>query len=338
LREETDDGFDDRTTLSKRIIFAKINNKTMLNKSGLKIVFMGTPDFAVASLDILVKNQYNIVGVVTACDKPAGRGNKVQTSAVKKYAEEQHLNILQPEKLKSPKFISALQALQADLFVVVAFRMLPEMVWRMPRLGTFNLHASLLPQYRGAAPINWAVINGETETGVTTFFLQHEIDTGEIILQEKINIAPTDNAGSLHDKLMLLGADLVLKTVQYIQENKAVTQPQVSRQELKHAPKIFKETCKINWNDTALNIHNLIRGLSPYPAAFTVLDNKILKIYQSAINKERNADIAATGNYLTDNKTYLSFKCADGFIDVLELQIEGKKCMKIEEFLRGHRL
>jgi len=329
----------------------------MENKNNLRIVFMGTPDFAVASLAILIKRNYNIVGVVTVPDKPAGRGNKIQTSAVKKYAEAHHLNILQPEKLKSPEFIGALQALQADLFIVVAFRMLPEIVWKMPKAGTFNLHASLLPKYRGAAPINWAVINGETETGVTTFFLQHEIDTGNIILQEKIKIEPNDNAGNVHDKLMMVGADLVLKTVQQIENNEVNEKPQIvdgqwsmvdsqllvqssilnPQSSLNHAPKIFKDTCKINWNQPAINIHNLIRGLSPYPAAFTFLEDKILKIYQSAINTERKENIE-TGNFATDGKTYLSFKTADTFIDILELQAEGKKRMSIDEFLRGYRI
>jgi methionyl-tRNA formyltransferase len=297
---------------------------------------MGTPEFAVPSLDILIKNKYNVVGVVTATDKPAGRGNNIQQSAVKKYALENNLHILQPEKLKSAEFINELKSLDANLFIVVAFRMLPEVVWQMPSLGTFNLHASLLPQYRGAAPINWAVINGDTETGATTFFLQHEIDTGNIILQDKIEIKDDDNAGAVHDKLMILGSNLVLKTVKIIAENNVTQKPQIINSELqnlKHAPKLFKETCLIDWNKPANEVHNLIRGLSPYPAAYTFLDNKILKIYQSKIS-DRIGDQAI----ISDNKTYLSFKCNDTYLDVLELQLEGKKRIKIDEFLRGYKI
>lgn len=311
----------------------------MTNKNELRIVFMGTPDFAVASLDILVKNNYNIVGVVTATDKPAGRGNKIQMSAVKKYALEHHLSILQPEKLKSPEFIEDLKKLNANLFIVVAFRMLPEIVWSMPQLGTFNLHASLLPQYRGAAPINWAVINGETKTGVTTFFLQHEIDTGNIIMQESIPIQNEDNAGTIHDKLMLLGANVVLKTVEKIEKGiiSTIHQNELIQDSLKHAPKIFKETCKIDWQQNANDIYNLIRGLSPYPAAFTTLNNKQLKIYKSSISTTFNEDIEI-GDFCSDNKTYLAFKCNDAFILVEELQIEGKQKMNIADFLRGNRI
>ncbi len=314
----------------------------MVEKEDLRIIFMGTPEFAVASLDILVKNNYNIVGVVTATDKPAGRGNKLQTSAVKQYAEKNQLLVLQPEKLKSPEFIEQLKALKPNLFVVVAFRMLPEIVWNLPQFGTFNLHASLLPQYRGAAPINWAVINGEKETGVTTFFLQHEIDTGNIIFQDKIKITEQDNAGNIHDKLMQIGAALVLKTVQAIETNEVQSYAQTSNLQsnnliLQHAPKIFKETCLIDWNNSAEKIQNLIRGLSPYPAAFTYLDNKTLKIYRSIINEERNLAETSIGNFYTDGKTFLSFRAADAFVDILELQIEGKKKMTITDFIRGHR-
>lgn len=301
---------------------------------------MGTPEFAVPSLAILIQHNYEVVGVVTATDKPAGRGNILQQSAVKKYALENGLKILQPEKLKAPDFIEELKALNANLFVVVAFRMLPEIVWQMPEFGTFNLHASLLPQYRGAAPINWAVINGEKETGATTFFLQHEIDTGNIILQEKIKIEDDDNAGNVHDKLMMLGAELVLKTVQNIEINSVKTKPQ-DDSDTKHAPKLFKETCLIDWNKTALEIHNLIRGLSPYPTAFTQLDGKVLKIFKSQESREKNQDIPYyvrnDGELQTDGKTFLSFKCADGFLDILELQLEGKKRMKVDEFLRGYK-
>ena len=314
-------------------------------KRNLRIVFMGTPDFAVPSLDILLKNNYNIVGVITATDKLAGRGNKLTESAVKKYSIENNLNVLQPERLKNPAFIDELKALNANLFVVVAFRMLPEIVWQMPEFGTFNLHASLLPQYRGAAPINWAVMNGETETGATTFFLQHEIDTGNIILQDKIKINEDDNVGNVHDKLMTIGAELVLKTVQAIEENKVEQKSQISNLtsqiQLKHAPKIFKETCLIDWSKPAKEIYNFIRGLSPYPTAYTYLDDKVLKIFASQISQSNNSlDVnhqLSTINYKTDNKTYLSFKCADAYLDILELQLEGKKRMKIDEFLRGYK-
>jgi methionyl-tRNA formyltransferase len=310
-------------------------------KRNLRIVFMGTPDFAVPSLDILIRHNYHIVGVITAPDKPAGRGQQLHQSAIKKYAVEKGLRVLQPEKLKNPEFITELKSLEANLFVVVAFRMLPEIIWQMPEYGTFNLHASLLPQYRGAAPINWAVINGEKETGVTTFLLQHEIDTGNIILQEKVIIEDEDNSGTIHDKLMNIGASLVLQTVQKIEEGKIVSAPQEEiiqhstlniQHSLKHAPKIFKETCLIDWNKSAKDIHNLIRGLSPYPTAFTFLDGKILKIYKSQVSGIRNQD-----NIITDNKTYLSYKCADGYLDILELQLEGKKRMKVDEFLRGYK-
>ncbi|MBK8352088.1 MAG: methionyl-tRNA formyltransferase [Saprospirales bacterium] len=311
-----------------------------MEKRELRIVFMGTPDFAVPSLDILVQHNYKIVGVITAPDKPAGRGQQLHQSAVKKYAVEKNLAVLQPEKLKNADFINELKALEPNLFIVVAFRMLPELVWQMPEYGTFNLHASLLPQYRGAAPINWAVINGEKETGVTTFFLQQEIDTGNIILQEKINIEDEDNAGSVHDKLMDIGSQLVLKTVQQIEENSVTEQPQELTTS-KHAPKIYKETCFIDWNKPVLEIHNLIRGLSPYPTAFTHLDGKVLKVFKSeVILRQAQNDSAQAQNdkaYLTDNKTYLSFKCANGYLDILELQLEGKKRMKVDEFLRGHK-
>ena len=323
---------------------------TIDQKRNLRIVFMGTPDFAVPALDILVQHNYNVVGIITAPDKPAGRGQQLHQSALKKYAVENGLRILQPEKLKNPDFIAELKSLDANLFIVVAFRMLPEIVWQMPEFGTFNLHASLLPQYRGAAPINWAVINGEKETGVTTFFLQHEIDTGNIILQEKIKIEDEDNAGTVHDKLMNAGSALVLKTVQAIEEDNVIESPQliVDRPQLKHAPKIYKETCEIDWNKSTQEIHNLIRGLSPYPAAFTYLNGKTLKIFasqkshwpidNSQLSKSSTIDHQpSTIDYKTDNKTYLSFKCSDGWLDILELQLEGKKRMKVDEFLRGYK-
>lgn len=310
----------------------------------MKIVFMGTPDFAVASLDILVKNNYDIAAVVTVPDKPAGRGQKISESAVKQYAVEHNLRILQPEKLKSEDFINALKEINADLFIVVAFRMLPEIVWTMPKLGTFNLHGSLLPQYRGAAPLNWAVINGEKYSGVTTFFLKHEIDTGSIIFQEKITISDDMNVGALHDKAMMLGAELVLKTVRAIEsdnirsidQNEWMTQNNLKKEELKHAPKIFKEDREINWNNTAESIVNLVRGLSPYPVAFTTLNNQILKIYSAKVLKESSN--LAIGEFESDGKSYLRFKAADHLVQVEDLQLEGKKRMKVEELLRGYRI
>lgn len=302
----------------------------------MRIVFMGTPDFAVASLRALVENGCEIVGVITAPDKPAGRGQKLNESAVKKYASEQGLNILQPQKLKDPQFIEHLRSLNADLQVIVAFRMLPEIVWDMPPLGTINLHASLLPQYRGAAPINWAIINGERETGVSTFFLKQEIDTGDLLFSESVNIDKTDTAGDLHDKLMETGAHLLLKTVRAIQERNYKEYPQPSELDLKTAPKIFKEDCLIKWNQPVETVFNFIRGLSPYPTAFTYLQEKTLKVFRADIEKSDAA--LEPGKVLTDNKNYLKFTCTDGIISVLELQLEGKKRMKVDEFLRGVRL
>ncbi len=302
----------------------------------MKIVFMGTPDFAVASLDALVQANFDIVAVVTAPDKPAGRGQKLNESAVKKYAAEKSFPVLQPEKLKNPEFLEALKSYQADLQVVVAFRMLPEVVWNMPPKGTINLHGSLLPQYRGAAPINHAIINGEKESGVTTFFLTHEIDTGDIILSDSTPIAPDETAGELHDKLMVIGANLLVKTVTAISNGDFSEQPQPQSDELKHAPKIFKEDCKIDWNNPSIKVHNLIRGLSPYPTAFTILNDKTLKIFKAAF-EDKEPGIAA-GGLLTDNKTYLKFATKDGFIKLLDIQYEGKKRMLIEDFLRGMRL
>ena len=302
----------------------------------MKIVFMGTPEFAVASLNALFEAGYDIVGVVTAADKPAGRGQKLQESAVKTYAVSKGLNILQPLKLKDPDFIEELRALQADLQVVVAFRMLPEIVWDMPAKGTINLHASLLPNYRGAAPINHAIINGETESGATTFFLKHEIDTGDTIFSVRVPIADDDTAGDLHDHLMEAGAGLLLKTVNAIADGQYKEQPQISSEELKHAPKIFKEFCKIDWNQPAKTIYNLIRGLSPYPTAFTSLNDKTIKIFKAAY-EEAEPEVSP-GNYLTDGKTYLKFAAPDGFIQLLDVQYEGKKRMTVAEFLRGVRL
>lgn len=298
---------------------------------------MGTPEFAVPSLQILVENGFNIVGVVTAPDKPKGRGQKVIPSPVKAYAESQGLNILQPTNLKSPEFIEELKSLQANLQVVVAFRMLPELVWAMPEKGTFNLHASLLPQYRGAAPINWAIINGERETGVTTFFLKHEIDTGSVIFQERESIHMDDTVGSLYERLMQRGSWLVLRTAQAIAAGTAPSQPQDERLELKHAPKIFRETCQINWQLPAQQLYNFIRGLSPYPAAWTALQGKVLKIY-SAKPSGKPAPDKAPGEWLSDGKTFLAFKAADELMMVEELQLEGKKRMSTEEFLRGFQV
>jgi methionyl-tRNA formyltransferase len=302
----------------------------------LRIVFMGTPEFAVPMLDTLVHSQHQVVGVITAPDKPAGRGMLFQQSDVKKYAVEKGLHILQPEKLKNEAFLADLLALQADLFVVVAFRMLPVVVWNMPPLGTINLHASLLPNYRGAAPINWAVINGEKETGVSTFRLQHEIDTGNIIFREKITIDEKDNVGIVYKKLMDIGAPVLLKTVNAMSDGNFPQEPQAHITEIKHAPKIFKEHCSIDWSQSAETVYNLIRGLSPYPAAFTTLNGKGLKIFTS-----QKVNVAASklpGTLETDGKTYLRFYCKEGAIDCLELQLEGKKRMGVEEFLRGNKM
>jgi len=297
---------------------------------------MGTPDFAVASLDALVQANFDVVAVVTAPDKPAGRGQKLNESAVKKYAVEKGIPVLQPEKLKNPEFIAELKSYQADLQVVVAFRMLPEVVWNMPPKGTINLHGSLLPQYRGAAPINHAIINGEKESGVTTFFLTHEIDTGNIILSDSTPIADNETAGDLHDKLMYIGANLLVKTLKAIETGEVNEQPQPQSGELKHAPKIFKDDCKIDWNNEAQTVYNLIRGLSPYPTAFTFLNDKTLKVFKAEI-EDKEPGIAA-GGFLTDGKTYLKFAAKDGFIKLLDIQYEGKKRMLIEDFLRGMRL
>ncbi len=302
----------------------------------LRIVFMGTPEFAVPMLDTLVLSQHQVVGVITAPDKPAGRGMQFQQSDVKKYAVEQGLKILQPEKLKNEAFLDELRALQADLFVVVAFRMLPEVVWNMPPLGTINLHASLLPNYRGAAPINWAVINGEKETGVSTFRLQHEIDTGNIIFREKITIDEKDNVGIVYKKLMDIGAPVLLKTVNAMADGNFPQEPQAHITEIKHAPKIFKEHCSIDWSQSAETVYDLIRGLSPYPAAFTTLNGKGLKIFTS--QKANTAASKLPGTLETDGKTYLRFYCKEGAIDCLELQLEGKKRMGVEEFLRGNKM
>ena len=312
----------------------------MIEKEKLRIVFMGTPDFAVESLKILVENGFNVVGVITAPDKPAGRGQKLRKSPVKVYAESAGLKVLQPTNLKDPAFLHDLKALEAHLQIIVAFRMLPEVVWNMPPLGTFNLHASLLPQYRGAAPINWAVINGEKETGVTTFFLQHEIDTGNIILQKKISIGPDDNAGVVHDQLMVTGAELVLKTVEQIVAGEVKTIPQeklADNEVLKPAPKIFKNDCKIDWSQTAQTIHNKIRGLSPYPAAWSELqlvDGKKIpfKVFEAemAVCKD-----GGPGSVSSDGKSFIEVVTGEGCIRIKRIQLAGKKQLAVQDFLRG---
>jgi methionyl-tRNA formyltransferase len=305
----------------------------------VRIVFMGTPEFAVASLDALVKAGCNIVGVITAPDKPGGRGMQLQQSAVKKYAVENNLFILQPEKLKAPEFLEKLKSLHADVQIVVAFRMLPEAVWNMPPMGTVNVHGSLLPQYRGAAPINWAVINGEKETGVTTFKLQHQIDTGDILLQQSFSIGENETAGEVHDRMKEIGAQLLLKTIKALADGTLAETPQSQisnpKSEVHHAPKIFTETGKINFTKTVDEVHNLIRGLSPFPGAFTTLNGKMLKIYRS--QKEIVTPAINAGEYETDSKTFLKFACSNGFIHVKELQLEGKKKILVEDFLRGYR-
>ena len=314
-----------------------------MNFTDIRIVFMGTPEFAVASLSALYDAGCKIVGVITAPDKPAGRGMKLQESAVKKYALEKGLKILQPEKLKNPDFLNELKNLNADLQIVVAFRMLPEVVWNMPPMGTLNLHGSLLPQYRGAAPINWVLINGEKETGVTTFKLQHEIDTGPILMQEKMSIGENEPAGELHDRMKEIGARVLVETVKGLADGtlKETPQEQVSKNtpgdpvEFKHAPKIYTETCQVDWNKSVAEIFNLVRGLAPFPAAFTTLQNKKLKIYSSA--KELTKPSIAPGAFETDHRSFLKFACEDGYLHLRDIQLEGKKRMMIEDFLRGFR-
>ncbi len=318
-----------------------------MKKEDLRIVFLGTPDFAVESLDRICKAGYNVVAVVTMPDKAAGRGHKFLHSPVKTYALEHNLTLLQPVNLKDPEFVEQLRGLNANLFVVIAFRMLPEIVWSMPELGTFNLHASLLPDYRGAAPINWAVINGDTETGVTTFFLKHEIDTGDIIAQQKIEIRPDDNVGDVHDRLMHLGADLTLDTLERILSGDLKPVPQnelvVLGHEPRTAPKIFKETCHIDWNRPAVDIHNLVRGLSPYPAAWSVIESESplnglqLKIYSTLIVDEPTVDELIPGR-ITVAGNDMMVDCKDARLKILELQLQGKKRMSTSDFLRGARL
>jgi methionyl-tRNA formyltransferase len=305
---------------------------------------MGTPDFAVESLKCLVEGGYNVVGVITMPDKPAGRGHKIQYSPVKQYALDHGLHLLQPERLKDENFIQELRDLKADLQIVVAFRMLPEAVWAMPRFGTFNLHASLLPQYRGAAPINWAVINGDKETGITTFFLKHEIDTGEVIQQERVPIEESDNVGDVHDKLMMLGGRLVIETVDAIIAGtvKSIPQEEMTApdEELRPAPKIFKDTCHINWNQPAKRVYDFVRGLSPYPAAWTELKNAageevIVKVFET--EKIIEPHTLPAGTQQSDGKHYLRIAVTDGFISIKSLQLPGKKRLNIEELLRGYK-
>ena len=323
-----------------------MNKNRTMEKKNLRIVYMGTPEFAVESLKRLVEGGYNVVGVVTMPDKPMGRhGSVLQGSPVKLYAESQGLKILQPVNLKDETFVEELRSLQADLQIVVAFRMLPEVVWNMPKWGTFNLHASLLPQYRGAAPINWAVMNGDTETGITTFFLKHEIDTGDIIQQVKVPIADTDNVEIVYDKLMMLGGDLVLETVDKILDGtvSAIPHEEIiqSETELRPAPKIFKETCRINWNTGVKKVYDFVRGLSPYPAAWTEIclpdgSRQVLKIFET--QKEFTNHTLAIGAMDTDGKTYLRIAVEDGFVNLLSIQVAGKKRMPVSDFLRGYRV
>lgn len=301
----------------------------------LRIIFMGTPDFAVPTLQTLVENGLNVIAAITAPDKPAGRGLKLQESPVKQYALAQNIPVLQPTNLKDAAFQENLKNLKADLQIIVAFRMLPEAVWSMPRLGSFNIHASLLPQYRGAAPVNWALINGETETGVTSFFLRHQIDTGDIIFQEKVTIQPEDDFGSMYEKLKLVGAELALKTVLAIEAETVFTQPQITSDETKEAPKIFKEICQINWNLSADKIHNLVRGLSPYPAAWTIINQKHFKIFKTRINTGKESTLQP-GQLETDGKNTLFIKTGTNLLEILELQMEGKKRMTTPELLRGY--
>ena len=301
-----------------------------------RIVFMGTPDFAVATLEALLEANANVVGVITAPDRKSGRGMKLQPSAVKKFALENNLKVLQPTNLKAEEFLTELRSLDATLQIVVAFRMLPELVWNMPKNGTFNLHASLLPQYRGAAPINWAVINGEKESGVTTFFLQHKIDTGDVIFQESVPIADDMTAGELHDELMEVGAKLVVKTLDAIESDNCPSTPQSNSSELKEAPKIFKDTCRIDWAKSVQEVYNLIRGLSPYPAAFTLISDGEselgLKIYQSRKTEKREK--GENGMIQIENGR-LFISCSNGWLEILELQLAGKKRMRTEDLLRG---
>jgi methionyl-tRNA formyltransferase len=300
-----------------------------------KIVFMGTPDFAVASLKALLDAKMNVVGVVTAPDKPAGRGMQLQQSAVKQFALEHHLPIAQPEKLKSPEFFAQIEAWQPDLQIVVAFRMLPESIWSFPPMGTLNVHGSLLPKYRGAAPINWAIINGEIETGVTTFKLQHAIDTGDILLQERIPITDHMTAGELHDIMMEVGAQTLVTTLNGLIAGTIQSKPQEETLAILHAPKIFTKDCQIDWHQPVTQIHNLIRGLAPFPGAITKVDGKLVKLFSTSIIQENPKE--PIGSFVTDGKTYARFACSDGYIQLNDIQWEGKKRMPITDFLRGYK-
>jgi methionyl-tRNA formyltransferase len=295
---------------------------------------MGTPDFAVPSLEILIENGFDVAAVVTAPDKPAGRGLKLQYSAIKEAALKHNIPVLQPEKFKDEAFIAELKSYQANLFVVVAFRMLPEVIWQMPSIGTFNLHGSLLPKYQGAAPINWAIINGETETGCTTFFLKHQIDTGDIILQDKIPIESEDTFETVYNKLKISGADLVLKTVRLIESEKYASTPQQGA--AIHAPKIYKETGLINWNNSCIAINNLIRGLNPFPSAWFVHAEKTYKVFK-AVPEIAQTDVSI-GTIKSDNKTFVQVACTDGWLSLVEIQAEGKKRMAIQDFLKGNKI
>jgi methionyl-tRNA formyltransferase len=303
-----------------------------------RIVFMGTPAFAVASLEALLAAKMNVVGVVTAPDKPGGRGMQLQESAVKQFALANNLPILQPEKLKAPEFFEALSAWTPDLQVVVAFRMLPEKIWSFPPMGTLNVHGSLLPQYRGAAPINWALMNGEKETGVTTFQLQHAIDTGNILLQDRIAISENMTAGELHDTMMVVGANLLVKTLHGLMNNSIQSVPQseaLESMEIKHAPKIFTKDCEINWDLSVEQVHNHIRALAPFPGAITKVDGKIVKLYST--HTEAGLPKELPGTFVTDGKTFAKFACKNGYLNINDIQWEGKKRMPIANFLRGYR-
>ena len=315
-----------------------------MTKTQLRIIYMGTPEFAVAPLKALVDNGFNVVAVVTGEDKPQGRGRKIMPTPVKEFAQSLGIPVMQPAKLKDEAFQAELRSYNADLQVVVAFRMLPESVWAMPKLGTFNLHTAILPQYRGAAPINWAVINGETKSGVTTFMLDHDIDTGRIMLKQEVDILPEDNAGTLHDKLMVVGSDLVVKTVEMILSGnvKTIAQSDLIKPGtiLKPAPKIFKEDCRLDFSKDGISIKNLVRGLSPYPTAFTTLKikDKDMNLKVFAVDFEPSQGINETGKVLTDNKTFIKISCSDGYIQLLDIQLEGKKRMGVVDFLRGVKL
>lgn len=297
---------------------------------------MGTPEFAIPSLKILINHGYRILAVITAVDKPSGRGRIITASPVKKFALEHNIPVLQPKNLKNPDFLETLKSYKANLQVVVAFRMLPELVWSMPDLGTFNLHASLLPHYRGAAPINWVLMNGEKKTGLTTFFIRQEIDTGNIILQEEEPVYPEDDAGTLHDRLMLKGADLVLRTVKAIETGSYRLTKQEDMPGMKMAPKLTREMCRINWNQKQAEIYDFVRGLSPYPAAWTEVGDTVYKIYK--VTPAERKILKGIGEFHTDNRTFIDFQCSDGLIRILEWQPEGKRKMTPAEFFRGNKL